>query len=66
MHPIALGDHERDLQDIDGIEAQTFAVERRIGIDGGRTQLEIERLDDQLGKLARERISIGRAWLAHS
>src|SRR6185437_13197924 len=56
LEPVAPRDDEGDLQDVDGIEAEAFLVERRVRIDPGCRDLEIERRDHQLGHLLQQPI----------
>ena len=52
LEAVALRDDERDLEDVDRIEAEAFAVERRLGIDRFRGDVEVQGLDQQRGDLA--------------
>src|SRR5687768_12361610 len=52
LKPIALGDLQRELEGIDGVEAETGAEQRRLRIDVGRRDtFEIDRGDDELSEL---------------
>jgi len=42
MNAVLLGDDQRHLQNIDGIQPQSFAVQRGVGIDILRQDLEIQ------------------------
>src|SRR5687768_6666480 len=48
---VALRDDEGDLEDVDRVEAEAFLVERRLRVDLGRRDLEVEGRDDQAGDL---------------
>src|SRR5256885_12606950 len=50
LHAVAFGHHERDLQDVDRVQAQALAEEwlRRIDVRGRHVQ--VQRLDDQAGR----------------
>ena len=52
LEAVALRDDERDLEDVDRIEAEAFAVERRLGVDRFRGDVEVEGFDQQRGDLA--------------
>ena len=59
LEAVALRDDERDLEDVDRVEAEAFAVELRGRHDVGRCHLEIERFDQQHGQLVLERRLFG-------
>src|SRR5690349_726705 len=48
FHAIGFRHDQRDFQDIDRIEPQSFSVKRRSGIDFCGGDIEIERVHDQL------------------
>src|SRR5579863_5863193 len=48
LDSILLRNHERDLEDVDRIETETFAVERRIGGDLSSSHIEVQSLDDEI------------------
>ena len=52
LEAIALRDDERDLEDVDRVEAEAFAVERRLGIDRLGSDVEVQRLDQKRGDFA--------------
>src|SRR5262245_15107763 len=52
LKTVSLRHGQCDLQNIDGIEAQAFSVERRVRTDIVSGQIKIEGADDQLRKLA--------------
>jgi hypothetical protein len=48
LEAVALRDDERDLEDVDRVEAEAFAVEGRLGIDRVGRDLEVERFDQKV------------------
>src|ERR1700683_455978 len=54
LDAILLGDDQRHLEDVDGIQPQTLAVQRRIGTDIARIYFKIERLDNEACNFALE------------
>src|SRR3984885_227016 len=59
LDAIFLGDDQRDLQDVNGIQPQTLAIERCIGADIARIHFKIERLDNEASNLTLERTRVG-------
>src|SRR6202034_1329161 len=60
-HPVLLGHHQRDLENIDRIEPEPLAVQRGIRVELARRNLEVERRDDQARELVAERSQAGVA-----
>ena len=60
LNPILLRDDQRDLQDIDRVETQTFAIECSIRCDFGSGHIEIQRLDDEIRELGLQGGTAGR------
>src|SRR5436190_19123172 len=52
LKAIALRDDERDLEDVDRVEAEAFAIERRLRVDRLRGGVEVQCLDEERGDLA--------------
>ena len=52
LEAVALRDDERHFEDVDRVEAEAFAVERRFGIDRVGRGLEVERFDQNRRDLA--------------
>src|SRR6187455_1777506 len=52
LKAVALRDDERDLEDVDRVEAEALAVERRLRVDRFRGDVEVQGLDQERGDLA--------------
>lgn len=52
--PVFLRDHERDFQQVDRIEPEPFAEQRRVGIDRLGRNVEVDRCDDEARQLELE------------
>src|SRR6187399_488786 len=52
LEAIALRDDERDLEDVDRVEAEALAVERRLRVDRFGSDVQIQRFDEERGDLA--------------
>jgi hypothetical protein len=50
VNAVLLGDDQRHLQNIDGIQSQALSVQGRIGIDILRLHLKIQSLHEQRSK----------------
>ena len=55
LEAITLRHLQRQLEDVDRVEAQALAVQRRRRVDLRRRQLQVERLHDHAGQFALER-----------
>src|SRR6187551_993190 len=52
LEAVSLRDDERDLEDVDRVEAEALAVQRRLGIDRFGGDVEVQGLDQERGDLA--------------
>ena len=64
LEAVALGDDQRQFEDVDRIEAEAFAEQRRVGVDVAGGDVEIERADDQFGDFGQEGGDWLPGWLA--
>src|SRR5882757_3322316 len=73
LNAILLGDDQRDLENVYGIQAKTLSIQRRLRIDVGRGHIDVQGGDNQLGNLAlhscvvirRRRLSKRRRFVGH-
>ena len=74
LDSVLLRNDQGDLEDVDRIETQTFAVERGVGSDLDRGDIEVQCLDDEIRNLSlqggavcrRRRLSNGRRVVWHT
>ena len=52
LEAVAVRDLEGDFEDVDRVEAEAVAEQRRGGVDLGRRGLKVERVDEKLRELA--------------
>ena len=62
LHAVALGNHQRDLQDVDRIQSESLAIERSIRIDLPWGDVQIEGGDNQVATSALRPGSPAAAW----